>query len=139
MAGVGKRMPHELSARQQQRIALARALAPSPSLVLMDEPFSALDAGLRATLRQDVTTMLEQIGATAIIVTHDQEEALSMADLVAVMRHGECVQVDDPISLYKRPADMDVARFVGVAAILQAPVINRAEERRVGKEWKYGW
>src|SRR5699024_2524638 len=115
MAGLGDRMPHELSGGQQQRIALARALAPSPSLVLMDEPFSALDAGLRATLRQDVTMTLKHIGATAIIVTHDQEEALSMADLVAVMRQGECVQVDDPVSLYQRPADMEVARFVGEA------------------------
>jgi len=124
MAGLGDRMPHELSGGQQQRIALARALAPSPSLVLMDEPFSALDAGLRATLRQDVTMTLKHIGATAIIVTHDQEEALSMADLVAVMRQGECVQVDDPVSLYQRPADMEVARFVGEATILQAPVMN---------------
>lgn len=133
MAGLGQRMPHELSGGQQQRIALARALAPSPSLVLMDEPFSALDAGLRATLRQDVTTMLEQIDATAIIVTHDQEEALSMADLVAVMRHGECVQVDDPVSLYKRPADMDVARFVGEATILQAPVKDNAVHSPFGQ------
>ncbi len=124
MSGLGDRMPHELSGGQQQRIALARALAPSPSLVLMDEPFSALDAGLRAALRQDVKNSLDHIGATAIIVTHDQEEALSMADLVAVMRNGECVQVDDPISLYKRPADMDIARFVGEATILQAPVMG---------------
>jgi len=124
MGGLGNRMPNELSGGQQQRIALARALAPSPSLILMDEPFSALDAGLRAALREDVVNSLAYTNATAIIVTHDQEEALSMADLVAVMRNGECVQVDDPVSLYKRPADMDIARFVGEATILQAPVMD---------------
>ena len=124
MVGLGDRMPHELSGGQQQRIALARALAPAPSLVLMDEPFSALDAGLRASLREDVKHSLARIGATAIIVTHDQEEALSIADLVAVMRNGKCVQIDDPVSLYKRPADMEVARFVGEATVLQAPVMD---------------
>ncbi|MEN1970081.1 ABC transporter ATP-binding protein [Lentibacillus sp. N15] len=124
MAGLGARMPHELSGGQQQRVALARALAPSPSLVLLDEPFSALDAGLRATLREDVKTTLKKIGATAILVTHDQEEALSMADLVAVMRQGSCVQTTDPVSLYKYPADLHVAKFVGEATILKAEVIN---------------
>lgn len=124
MAGFGARMPHELSGGQQQRVALARALAPSPSLVLLDEPFSALDAGLRAALREDVKTMLKKIGATAILVTHDQEEALSMADLVAVMRQGICVQTTDPISLYKYPADINIAKFVGDATILKAEVFN---------------
>src|SRR5690625_4500005 len=124
MVGLEDRMPHELSGGQQQRIALARALAPAPSLVLMDEPFSALDAGLRASLREEVKHSLAQIGATAIIVTHDQEEALSIADLVAVMRNGKCIQIDDPVSLYKRPADMEVARFVGEATVLQAPVMG---------------
>ncbi|MFD1006674.1 ABC transporter ATP-binding protein [Oceanisphaera ostreae] len=120
MAGLGKRMPHELSGGQQQRVALARALAPSPSLVLLDEPFSALDAGLRTALREEVKATLNQIGATAILVTHDQEEALSMADLVAVMRQGQCVQVADPVSLYKYPADIHVAYFVGEAITLEA-------------------
>lgn len=124
MEGLGKRMPHELSGGQQQRVALARALAPKPSLVLLDEPFSALDAGLRAALRDEVRMALKAIGATAIMVTHDQEEALSMADRVAVMRDGCCVQVADPVSLYKYPADLGVARFVGEATTLEAPVIN---------------
>ncbi len=124
MAGLGARMPHELSGGQQQRIALARALAPSPSLVLLDEPFSALDAKLRTTLREDVKTSLEKIGATSVLVTHDQEEALSMADLVAVMRQGSCVQTADPISLYKYPADIHVAKFVGEATVLKAEVFN---------------
>src|SRR5699024_12515199 len=87
------------------------------------------DAGLRATLREDVKTTLKQIGATSILVTHDQEEALSMADYVAVMRQGTCVQTADPISLYKYPKDINVAKFVG-----DATVMKRSEESRVGKE-----
>src|SRR5699024_12599245 len=93
---------------------------------LIDEPFSSLDAGLRCALREGVVHSLAHTNAPAIIVTHEQEEALAMADLVAVMRDGECVQVDDPVSLYKRPADMDIARFVGEATILQAPVKDNA-------------
>lgn len=124
MKGLGSRMPHQLSGGQQQRVALARALAPSPSLVLLDEPFSALDAGLRASLREDVKTTLKKLGTTAILVTHDQEEALSMADIVAVMRQGSCIQTADPISLYKYPADLHVAKFVGEATILKAEVFN---------------
>lgn len=124
MGGLGKRMPHELSGGQQQRVALARALAPSPSLVLFDEPFSALDAGLRSELREDIKSTLKQVGATSILVTHDQEEALSMADVVAVMRNGSCIQTADPISLYKYPTDINVAKFVGEATILKAEVLN---------------
>ncbi|WP_319784252.1 ABC transporter ATP-binding protein [Oceanisphaera sp. IT1-181] len=132
MAGLGQRMPHELSGGQQQRIALARALAPSPSLVLLDEPFSALDAGLRIALREEVKATLNAIGATAIIVTHDQEEALSMADLVAVMRRGKCVQVSDPVSLYQYPTDINVAKFVGDAIVLPAVVANGSVHSRFG-------
>lgn len=124
MSGLGQRMPHQLSGGQQQRIALARALAPSPSLVLLDEPFSALDTGLRIALREEVKATLNAIGATAIMVTHDQEEALSMADLVAVMRQGRCVQVSDPVSLYKYPKDLQVAKFVGDAIVLPASIEN---------------
>lgn len=122
MPGYENRMPQELSGGQQQRIALARALAPSPTLVLLDEPFSALDAGLRASLREDVKKALKATGATAVLVTHDQEEAFSMADVIAVMREGKCIQTSDPVSLYKYPADLDVATFVGDATILQAKV-----------------
>ncbi|RKD23128.1 hypothetical protein BEP19_12985 [Ammoniphilus oxalaticus] len=124
LPGLGERMPHELSGGQQQRVALARALAPSPSLVLLDEPFSALDAGLRATLREDVKTALKEINATAVLVTHDQEEALSMADVIAVMRSGACIQTSDPVTLYKYPADIDVATFIGEATILEAAVCD---------------
>ncbi len=122
MSGLGARMPHQLSGGQQQRVALARALAPAPALVLMDEPFSALDAGLRETLREDVRLSLELAGATSVLVTHDQEEALSMADMVAVMHKGACAQIDDPVTLYKYPANLQVARFVGDATILQLAV-----------------
>ena len=133
MAGLGKRMPHELSGGQQQRVALARALAPSPSLVLLDEPFSALDASLRMALREEVKATLSAIGATAIIVTHDQEEALSMADLVAVMRQGSCVQISDPVSLYKYPMDLKVAQFVGEATTIAADVSDGHIQSFFGK------
>jgi iron(III) transport system ATP-binding protein len=120
LAGYGHRMPHELSGGQQQRVALARALAPEPALVLLDEPFSALDTSLRASVRADVRSALEAAGATAVLVTHDQQEALSMADQVAVMRDGRIVQAASPDDLYARPADLDVATFVGEAVILPA-------------------
>jgi iron(III) transport system ATP-binding protein len=112
------RMPHELSGGQQQRVALARALAPEPALVLLDEPFNALDTGLRAAVREDVRAALHQVGATAVLVTHDQQEALSMADAVAVMRDGRIVQAGPPADVYRTPADLGVATFVGETVIL---------------------
>jgi iron(III) transport system ATP-binding protein len=113
-----RRMPHQLSGGQQQRVALGRALAPRPRLILLDEPFSALDAGLRAELRQDVRDALRADGATAVLVTHDQGEALSLADRVAVMRDGVVVQDGPPADVYATPADSWVARFVGDAMLL---------------------
>lgn len=113
LPGAGRSRPSELSGGMQQRVALARALAPSPALVLLDEPFSALDAGMRVALRQDIRDLLSSTGTTAILVTHDQEEALSFADQVAVMRGGRIVQSASPDIVYARPADLDVARFVG--------------------------
>ena len=118
------RGPHQLSGGEQQRVALARALAPAPSLVLLDEPFSALDAGLRAETRQAVAAALSAAGATALLVTHDQAEALSMGDRVAVLREGRLVQVASPQTLYRRPADADLARFVGDAIILPGLAAN---------------
>ncbi|GLF97746.1 ABC transporter ATP-binding protein [Streptomyces yaizuensis] len=120
LGGYGDRMPHELSGGQQQRVALARALAPRPALVLLDEPFSALDSSLRAGLRADVRTALRAAGATALLVTHDQEEALSTADRVAVIRAGTVAQSGTPRELYERPADPWVAAFVGEAVLLPA-------------------
>jgi iron(III) transport system ATP-binding protein len=115
---IQKRMPYELSGGQQQRVALARALAPRPKLVLLDEPFSNLDAGLRTQLRAEVRQILRQAQATAIFVTHDQEEALSLTDEVAVMIDGRIVQSDAPQTLYRRPVSKQVATFLGNANFL---------------------
>jgi iron(III) transport system ATP-binding protein len=122
LQGYGHRMPAELSGGQQQRVALARALAPDPAVILLDEPFSALDAGLRASVRADVRSALHASGATAVLVTHDQEEALSTADVVAVMREGRVVQAGTPEQIYRTPSDIDVARFVGEAVVIPATV-----------------
>lgn len=110
--------PHELSGGERQRVALARALAPEPEVVLLDEPFSSLDASLRADLRRDVALILRDVGATAVLVTHDQEEALSMCDRIAVMRSGRVVQVGDPREIYWRPSERWVAQFVGDVNVL---------------------
>jgi iron(III) transport system ATP-binding protein len=118
LAELAKRRPHELSGGQQQRVALARALAPSPQLVLLDEPFDALDAGLRTQVRAEVSAVLRESGATALLVTHDQEEALSLADVVAVMRDGAIVQAADPQTLYRDPVDAELAGFLGEAVLL---------------------
>ncbi|MER5220576.1 ABC transporter ATP-binding protein [Streptomyces flaveus] len=118
LAGFEERMPHHLSGGQQQRVAVARALAPRPPVVLLDEPFNALDAALRAEVRRDVWQALHADGATAVLVTHDQAEALSMAEEVAVMRDGRIVQSGPPELLYGAPADPWVAGFVGEAVWL---------------------
>jgi iron(III) transport system ATP-binding protein len=104
LEGLGGRMPHELSGGQQQRVALARALAPGPEVVLLDEPFSNLDAALRVRVRAEMRDILADAGATAIFVTHDQEEALSLADEVAVMMDGTVAQKAAPEVLYHNPA-----------------------------------
>ena len=106
-------LPHELSGGERQRVALARALAPEPELVLLDEPFSSLDATLRADLRREVELILRDAEATAILVTHDQEEALSLGDRLAVMRAGRVVQVGRPEDVYAHPADRWAAGFLG--------------------------
>ena len=125
MAGLGARRPHELSGGQQQRVALARALAPTPDVVCLDEPFAALDASLRERLREDVSSILRAAGTTAILVTHDQDEALSIADRVAVIREGVVAQVDDPRTLYRNPIDLDVAKFIGGVVELRGVVSAR--------------
>jgi iron(III) transport system ATP-binding protein len=110
--------PAELSGGQQQRVAIVRALAPGPGVVLLDEPFSGLDAALRASAGRGVLRLLRQAGATAILVTHDQDEALSLADQVAVMRDGRVAQAATPVQLYREPVDTGVAAFVGGANLL---------------------
>jgi iron(III) transport system ATP-binding protein len=116
------RMPHELSGGQQQRVALARALAPSPEVILLDEPFSNLDATLRASVRAEVAEVLREVEATAIFVTHDQEEALAMADEIAVMVQGRILQVGTPHDVYGSPASRHVAALVGEANFVPARV-----------------
>ncbi len=123
LAGYGKRRPDELSGGQQQRVALARALAPGPEVVLLDEPFSSLDADLRAELRVEVRDLLRRVGTTAVLVTHDQDEALSLADHIAVMRNGKIVQVDSPHGVYGAPNDPHIAEFIGDAVLLPARMV----------------
>ncbi|WP_345418460.1 ABC transporter ATP-binding protein [Pseudonocardia xishanensis] len=132
LADLGDRMPAELSGGQQQRVALARALAPDPALVLLDEPFSALDAGLRAEVREQVRAALRAAGATAVLVTHDQQEALGVADLVAVLRDGRVVQAAPPRDVYGAPADIGVGAFVGEAVVLAAVVRDGRAETVLG-------
>jgi iron(III) transport system ATP-binding protein len=118
LTGKAERLPHELSGGEQQRVALARALAPDPGVILLDEPFSNLDAALRARVRNEVAEILRQAGTTAIFVTHDQEEALSMSDIVAVMADGRVVQTGTPSELYLHPTDSWVGSFLGDADFL---------------------
>lgn len=121
-ASMAQRFPHELSGGQQQRVALARALAPRPSLVLLDEPFSSLDASLREDTGRAVVRALRAAGAAALLVTHDQGEALSLADQVAVMMDGSFLQVAAPATVYLSPADPKVAAFLGHASLVDGKV-----------------
>ncbi|MFQ6026603.1 MAG: ABC transporter ATP-binding protein [Dehalococcoidia bacterium] len=114
------RMPHELSGGQQQRVALARALAPKPEVLLLDEPFSNLDPGLRDQVRRDVVEILRASNSTAIFVTHDQEEALLIGDRIAVMHRGRVEQVDSPEDIFHHPATRFVAEFIGMVDFLDA-------------------
>ncbi|MFD9632460.1 ABC transporter ATP-binding protein [Streptomyces violascens] len=129
---LGDRHPHQLSGGQQQRVALARALAPEPELLLLDEPFSALDAALRGDLRAEVAATLRRAGTTAVLVTHDQEEALSFADTIAVIRTGQVIQQAPPEQLYQEPADADVARLIGEANLLPARLDGTQAETALG-------
>jgi iron(III) transport system ATP-binding protein len=120
IAALTDRLPHELSGGEQQRVALARALARRPQALLLDEPFSSLDASLRTRLREEVHALLREQGVTTVLVTHDQEEALSLADTVAVLRDGRIIQQDAPARLYERPADEPLARFLGAVNLIDA-------------------
>jgi iron(III) transport system ATP-binding protein len=127
---VAERPVHELSGGQQQRVALARALAPTPELILLDEPFSNLDASLRERVREDVREIIAAAGVTALFVTHDQEEALSLAERVAVMRDGRIEQVGTPEEIYSRPSTRWMAAFLGEVEVLE----GEAREGRVSCE-----
>ncbi|WP_222427551.1 ABC transporter ATP-binding protein [Desulfobotulus alkaliphilus] len=115
-----RKLPHQLSGGQQQRVALARALAPEPSLLLLDEPLSALDAQVREELQEEIRRVQQHLKITTIMVTHDQEEALSMADRVMVMKDGTVMQTGPPMDIYKRPENSFVARFIGKMNVLPA-------------------
>jgi iron(III) transport system ATP-binding protein len=133
LSGLENRYPHELSGGQQQRVALARALAPQPEVILLDEPFSNLDASLRQRVRRELKAILQEAEATALFVTHDQEEALSMSDKVAVMRAGRIMQVASPPELYRRPMDSWVAGFLGDADFLDGVGVEGRVETAAGK------
>jgi iron(III) transport system ATP-binding protein len=132
LVGFERRMPHELSGGQQQRVALARALAPSPEIILLDEPFSNLDAALRAGVRAEVRQVLHEAGASAVFVTHDREEALAIADEVAVMNDGRVLQSGGPAEVYARPADPIVAGLLGDANLLAGTVHHGRAETPLG-------
>ena len=132
-SGYAARRPHELSGGEQRRVGLARALAPKPRLVLLDEPFSGLDAHLRAETREAVTRALAAEGTTAVLVTHDQAEALSMGREVAVLRSGRLVQTATPTVLYRAPVDLDVARFVGEAVVVPGTARSGVVECALGR------
>jgi iron(III) transport system ATP-binding protein len=127
------RYPRELSGGERQRVALARALAPEPEIVLLDEPFSSLDATLRAGLRREVELILREADATALLVTHDQEEALSLADRLAVMREGGIVQVGAPEEVYGKPASRWAAQFVGEVNVLAGVARGGGVETELGR------
>lgn len=129
LTGQGQKYPHEMSGGQQQRVALARALAPGPSLLLMDEPFSNLDVELRDRLSHEVRDILKATGTTAILVTHDQNEAFAVADDIGIMNEGRIQQWDTPYNLYHRPGNRFVADFIGQGVLLPAEVLNDHQVR----------
>ena len=126
LAAHAQKYPHQLSGGQQQRVALARALAVQPQVLLLDEPLSALDAKVRVQLREEIRRIQRDTGVTTILVTHDQEEALSIADRVAVMNGGRLLQVAAPSVIYREPADAFVARFIGVGGFLSGVAAGAA-------------
>ena len=132
IAALASRYPHELSGGQQQRVAVARALAPAPAVLLLDEPFSNLDADLRGQLRDDVAALLRATRTTAIFVTHDQEEAFTIADRVGVLNHGRLEQLDVPETVYHRPATPFVAQFVGAAEFIPGVVTAEGIATEIG-------
>jgi iron(III) transport system ATP-binding protein len=123
----GHKYPSQLSGGQQQRVALARALAISPGLLLLDEPLSALDAKVRVYLRDEIKALQRRLGITTIMITHDQEEAISMADRIVVMRDGRIEQVGTPLEIYHQPASLFVAEFIGAMNLLPATLVRQGE------------
>ncbi len=132
IAPLARRLPHELSGGEQQRVALARALARRPQALLLDEPFSSLDASLRTYVREEVHGLLREQGVTTVLVTHDQEEALSLADTVAVLRDGRIIQQGRPAELYEQPADERLAQFLGAVNLIDAKLRGAVAETALG-------
>jgi iron(III) transport system ATP-binding protein len=132
LSGLERRYPHQLSGGQQQRVALARALAIRPSVVLLDEPFSSLDATLRVGLGSDVVRVLKETGTTAVLVTHDQDEAMALADQIAVLRHGHIMACADPRTLYYDPPDLEIAASIGEANIVPARIDGDRADTSLG-------
>jgi iron(III) transport system ATP-binding protein len=130
---LGRRYPHELSGGQQQRVALARALAPAPEVVLLDEPWSNVDPFLRESLRSEVTEIIRPLGITVLLVTHDREEAFSLADRVALLRDGTVVQEGTAEELYFSPATRWAAEFVGAGNVLTGKVVDGRVETPIGR------
>ncbi|MGH8047445.1 MAG: ABC transporter ATP-binding protein [Chthoniobacterales bacterium] len=137
LGGYEKRRPAELSGGQQQRVALARAVVDRPAVLLLDEPLSALDAKIRGEVREELKMLQRDTGLTFVYVTHDQEEALTMSDRIAVMRTGKVLQVGTPIDIYERPADLFVAAFIGKANFLPG-VLRTVDGRRAGVDTAIG-
>jgi iron(III) transport system ATP-binding protein len=133
LADLGRRYPHQLSGGQQQRVALARALAVGPEVVLLDEPFASLDAHMRASVREEVQRILQASATTTLLVTHDQDEALSLADRVAVLRDGKIAQHATPQELYARPLDDRLARFVGEANLIAGVLDGASVQTPLGR------
>ncbi|WP_424931598.1 ABC transporter ATP-binding protein [Amaricoccus macauensis] len=133
LSGYGARYPHQLSGGEQQRVALARALAPKPPVLLMDEPFSGLDKRLRDGIRDETLAILREEGAAVMLVTHEPQEAMSMADQIALMRRGEIVQLDEPYAIYNTPVDKEAALFFSDLNVIHGVVKNRHTDTPFGR------
>jgi spermidine/putrescine transport system ATP-binding protein len=125
LTGLSERFPSQLSGGQQQRVALARAIVTKPAVLLLDEPLGALDKKLREQMQVEIRALQRQVGITTVFVTHDQEEALTLADRIAVMEHGEIVQIGTPTEIYERPRSRFVSDFIGVSNILEGKAVSR--------------
>jgi iron(III) transport system ATP-binding protein/putative spermidine/putrescine transport system ATP-binding protein len=148
LAGYGERKPHELSGGQLQRVAIARALVIRPQVLLFDEPLSNLDARLRVSMRAEIRALQKSLGITAIYVTHDQEEAMSVSDRIALMNAGKLEQVGLPVDIYRHPVSRFAAEFMGTTNLVQAPALGlaapvwvslRPEALRFAEEAPAGW
>jgi spermidine/putrescine ABC transporter ATP-binding subunit len=135
LRGLEKRRPSELSGGQRQRVALARAIVKRPRLLLLDEPLGALDRKIRAQMQMELKRLQHEVGITFVVVTHDQEEAMSMADRIAVMHHGRLEQLAPPVELYERPRSLFVADFIGSTNLLPGRVATGMVELTLGLSW----